>query len=212
MTVKFFTFEGGEGSGKSTQAKLLHKAFLEANLESILTREPGGTKSAEKIRELLLHGDASFYPITELLLHNASRYEHAKTVIIPALRNKQIVICDRFVDSTMAYQGYGHKIGKKMPALLHNLLMESLVPDLTFVLDIHPEEGLRRAKLSSGQDNYEQLDLAFHSRVRDGFLEIAAMAKNRCVVISAKDNIANIHSIILDIVNAATGFNLKSAL
>ncbi len=212
MTIKFFTFEGGEGSGKSTQAKLLNKAFEDAKIDVLLTREPGGTDSAEKIRELLLHSDSSFYPLTELLLHNASRFEHAKTKIIPALRKKQTVICDRFVDSSMAYQGYGHKLGKKIPALLHNLLMEGLVPDLTFVLDITPEEGLRRAKASTGKhDNYEKLDLDFHARVRSGFLEIADMAKNRCVVLSATNKIENIHHNIIDIVNAATGLSLKPA-
>lgn len=212
MSVEFFTFEGGEGSGKSTQAKLLHKAFLASSIEAVLTREPGGTDSAEKIRELLLHSDVSFYPITELLLHNASRYEHAKAKIIPALRNKQPVICDRFVDSTMAYQGYGHRMGKKFPALLHNMFMEGLAPDLTFILDIDPREGLLRAKSSAGQDNYEKLDSEFHSRVRDGFLEIANMAKNRCIIIDANDKIEDIHAKIINIVNDATDLQLKPAI
>ena len=212
MAMRFFTFEGGEGSGKSTQAKLLHQAFLNAKIESILTREPGGTDASESIREILLHGDASFYPITELLLHNASRYEHAKAKIIPALKNKQFVICDRFVDSTMAYQGYGHKLGRKLPALIHNLLMENLVPDITFILDIHPEEGLRRAKLSNQHNNYERLGLEFHTRVREGFNEIATLAKNRCVVIKADDSMVNIHNQIIAIVNNAVEINLEPAI
>ena len=209
MTMKFFTFEGGEGSGKSTQAKLVHQAFLNANIETILTREPGGTDSAETIRNLLLHAEVSFYPITELLLHNASRYEHAKTLIMPALKKKQFVICDRFVDSTMAYQGYGHKLGRKLPALLHNMLMEQLVPDMTLILDIDPEEGLRRAKLSNQHDNYERLGLEFHTRVRQGFNEIAAMASSRCIVLNADDKVDNIHKQIINIVNKATKLNLS---
>lgn len=206
---KFFTFEGCEGSGKSTQAKLLHQAFEHAKIDAILTREPGGSEAAEEIRNLLLHGKTSFYPITELLLHNASRYEHAKAKIIPALRNKQIVICDRFVDSTMAYQGYGHKLGKKFPAMLHNMFMEGLAPDLTFLLDIEPERGLSRATAHGDFDNYEKLDLDFHRRVREGFLEIAAMAPNRCIVISSNNKIVDIHHKIIEIVNAAGKFNLK---
>ena len=209
MVMKFFTFEGGEGSGKSTQAKMLHQAFIEAKIEAILTREPGGTEAAEAIRNLLIHGEHSFHPVSEILLHNASRYEHAKNKIMPALKNNQMVICDRFVDSTMAYQGYGKKLGRKIPALLHNLLMEGLVPDLTFILDIDPAEGLQRVKLNNQCNNYEKLGLEFHSRVRDGFLEIANMAKDRCVVISARNSIDKIHNLIIETVNSATGLNLK---
>lgn len=209
MSLKFFTFEGGEGSGKSTQAKLLFQAFEAAKIEAILTREPGGTDFAEIIRDLLLHQKINFYPITELLLHNACRYEHVKDKIIPALRSNKKIICDRFVDSTMAYQGYGHKLGKKFPALLHNMFMESVVPDLTFVLDINPEDGLNRAKSYGSLDNYEKLDIEFHKRVREGFLEIAEMAKNRCVVISSDQSVSSIHCQIVNIVNNAGNFNLK---
>ncbi len=212
MSAKFFTFEGCEGSGKSTQAKLLHQAFEQAKIEAILTREPGGTESAEEIRNLLLHSNSSFHPLTELLLHNASRYEHAKNKIIPALRGKQIVICDRFVDSTMAYQGYGHKLGKKFPAMLHNMFMEGLAPDLTFLMDIEPERGLSRANARSSYDNYEKLDLDFHKRVREGFLEIAAMAPNRCIIMNSNDKISDIHHKIIDIVNVAGNFNLKPVI
>ena len=209
MAMNFLTFEGGEGSGKSTQVKLLCQAFEQAKTEVVLTREPGGTDSAEVIRNLLLHGDAEFYPVTQLLLHNASRYEHAKLKIIPAINNNKIVICDRFVDSTMAYQGYGHKLGKKLPALLHNMFMEGLAPDLTFILDIDPAEGLKRAKGRAQHDNYERLDLAFHTRVRNGFLDIAAMAQNRCVVIDSNDDISNIHHKIIKIVNERSNIKLQ---
>ena len=207
--MKFFTFEGGEGSGKSTQAALLFEAMNNSGAQAILTREPGGTKAAEDIRKLILSNDNNFYPITELLLHNAARYEHSKGVIIPALKENKYVICDRFVDSTMAYLGYGHKIGKKMPALLHNLLMEGLAPDLTFILDIPVEKGLMRARLREEQNRYEQLDLNFHQRVRDGFLEIANMAKNRCLIIDAQDSKEEIHKFIVDAINSTLNLNLK---
>ena len=209
MAMNFITFEGGEGSGKSTQAKMLHQAFITAKINSLLTREPGGTDSAEVIRNLLIHSETKFHPMSELLLHNVSRFEHAKDVIMPALKNNQTVICDLFVDSTMAYQGYGQKLGRKMPALIHNLLMEGLVPDITFILDISPTEGLHRANMNNQDNNYEKRGLEFHTRVRDGFLEIANIAKNRCVVINADDSINNIHEIIIDTFNAASGLNLQ---
>jgi dTMP kinase len=205
----FFTFEGGEGSGKTTQAKLLYQAFLDSGIEAIFTREPGGTENAEHIRNLLLHGNSNFHPITQLLLHNASRYEHIKDKIIPNLRENKIVICDRYVDSTMAYQGYGHKLGKKYPALLHNMFMENIVPKFTFILDIDPEAGLKRAKSRAEFDNYEKLDLSFHQRVRGGFLDIAKNAPNRCIIISADDTLENIHQNIIDLVNNLTTFSLK---
>jgi dTMP kinase len=210
MAMKFFTFEGGEGSGKSTQAKMLHQAFVNAEIDPILTREPGGTEAAEIIRNILIHGKNKLYPITELLMINAARYEHAKDKIIPELKNNKIVICDRFVDSTVAYQGYGHKLGRKMPALLHNLLMEGLAPDLTFILDINPAEGLRRASENKQDNNYEKLGIEFHTRVRDGFLEIASLAKTRCIVIDANNSISKIHRTIIETINSVTDYNLKT--
>lgn len=208
MSVKFITFEGGEGSGKSTQAKLLHKALMNANHEAILTREPGGTDASEVIREILINGKVNFYPISQLLLHNVSRYEHAKDKIIPALKDNKIVVCDRFVDSTMAYQGYGMRLGRKTPAMLHNLLMEGLAPDLTFILDVDPIEGLRRANENKQNNNYEKLGVDFHKRVREGFLEIAKLAQTRCIVINAENSIENIHKEIIEHINLIAGYNL----
>ncbi len=208
MSVNFITFEGGEGSGKSTQAKLLHQALINSKHEAILTREPGGTDASEIIRDILINGAVNFYPISQLLLHNVSRYEHAKDKIIPALQANKIVVCDRFVDSTMAYQGYGMKIGRKTPAMLHNLLMEGLAPDLTFILDVHPVEGLKRAAANKQNNNYEKLGVDFHTRVREGFLEIANMAKARCIVINAENSIENIHKEIIAHLNLLTGYTL----
>ena len=207
--MKFFTFEGGEGSGKSTQAELLYQAMKASGIEVVLTREPGGTEAAEEIRQLILTSKNSFHPITELLIHNAARYEHVKSLLIPALQEKKYIICDRFVDSTMAYQGYGHKIGKKLPAILHNLLMESIAPDLTFILDIEPNQGLERTKIRNSSNNYEKLNLDFHRRVREGFLEIATLAKNRCLVLNASDTKEEIHYLIVENINLALGFDIK---
>ncbi len=208
--MKFITFEGGEGSGKSTQAKLLHESFIKSTIPSILTREPGGNEAAEEIRKLILNSTTGFLPMTELLLHNAARYEHAKKTIFPALKSDKYVICDRFVDSTMAYQGFGHKLGKKNPALLHNLLMEGLAPDLTFILDISPEEGLKRTLKREENNIYEQLGIDFHKRVREGFLEIANLAKNRCIVIDATQNVDKIHKNIVENINSIFGLEIKS--
>jgi dTMP kinase len=206
---KFITFEGCEGSGKSTQSKLLYQAFLNSNIKTILTREPGGTEAAEEIRNLLLHGKLSFLPITQILLHNASRYEHVTGKILPSLAKGEVVICDRFLDSTISYQGYGYQLGKDFPGIIHNIVMKELMPDFTFILDVDPSQGLTRARAYGDFDNYEKLDLSFHQRVREGFLEIAAMNKNRCFVISADNTIENIHKEIIDIVNANSNFNLE---
>ncbi len=206
---KFITFEGCEGSGKSTQSKLLYQAFLNSSIKTILTREPGGTEAAEEIRNLLLHGKVSFAPITQVLLHNASRYEHVQGKILPALAKGEVVICDRFVDSTISYQGYGYNLGKDFPISIHNLVIKELMPNFTFILDVDPSQGLTRARAYGDFDNYEKLDLSFHQRVREGFLEIAAMNKNRCFVISADNTIENIHKEIIDIVNTHGNFHLK---
>lgn len=209
--MKFITFEGGEGSGKSTQAKLLNQAFSNNKIASILTREPGGTEGAEKIRNLLIDDKSpKWHPITELLLVNAARYEHAKNLIEPSIEQGKIVICDRFVDSTMAYQGFGHKIGKKLPALMHNFTMQGLSPDLTFILDIDPKIGLKRVH-EKDNNRFERLDIEFHERVRRGFNEIANLATERCVLIDASRNINLIHADIINFVNFKLQLKLKTA-
>ena len=203
----FITFEGIEGCGKSTQVDLLNKAFDAQNIPAIHTREPGGTLFSEKIRELLLHSDFDLYPVTELFLVNAARYQHAKEIIIPALRSKKFVICDRFVDSTMAYQGYAKKLGKKLPAILHNLFMEGLVPDLTFIIDLDPEISFK--KNNPNKDRFEIQDLSFHSKVRQGFLDIASLAQQRCLVIDGTQTISAIHQEIISKVNDIFALDLK---
>jgi dTMP kinase len=206
----FITFEGGEGSGKSTQSKLLEQSFLEANLKILCTREPGGTIMAEKIRELILKKvEEPIHAMTELLMINAARYEHINKKINPALKDGSYVICDRFVDSTMAYQGYGQKLGKKMVAMLHNLLMPDTAPNLTFILDIDPESGLERSADTKDTNKYESQNLDFHYAVRNAFLDIANKAPTRCCLINAYESKQRIHEIIIETVNLRFDLKLK---
>jgi dTMP kinase len=209
--MKFVTIEGGEGCGKTTQSKLLLKAFKAANIDAVYTREPGGTENAEAIRNLLVAGTGEkWLPVTELLLHNAARYEHARKMIEPAIKEGKIVICDRFVDSTMAYQGFGLKVGKKLPAILHNILLNALAPELTIILDVDPNIGLARVQAAGKGNRYETMDDDFHARVRQGFLEILNMAPSRCVIVKTDKKIEEVHQAIIDIVNKSAGLALKA--
>jgi dTMP kinase len=209
MALKFITLEGCEGAGKSTQAKLLAKSFEQAGYEVVLTREPGGTELAERIRNFIF-SEKDLKPISELLLMNAARYEHVQDVIAPALKQGKIVICDRFVDSTMAYQGYAQKIGKKLPALLHNFLFPEIAPDMTLILDIDPALGIKRSIASKEKNKFEDKDLAFHERVRVGFNDIAKNAVDRCITINAAADVSEIHSEIISQINELCMLNLKT--
>ncbi len=204
---RFISFEGGEGAGKSTQCKLLINALNQANIKSVKTREPGGTKGAESIRGLLVTGNVDKWnPKTELLLHVAARNDHVEKLIKPALIEGKFVICDRFVDSTIAYQGYGHQLDKNLISQLHELILEDFQPDLTIILDMKPEDGIQRAAQRGDQENrYEKMGENFHARVRNGFLEIAK-SEPRCIIINAKSSINEVHSQIIDAVN--NKFNL----
>jgi len=190
MRGVFITFEGGEGAGKSTQlrrlAERLH-ALPDGPAELVVTREPGGSPGAEAIRSLLVAGDADRWDATtEALLHFAARRDHVERRVRPALERGAWVVCDRFVDSTMAYQGYGHRLGAEAIAALARLTLGDLVPDLTLVLDLPPTAGLARA---AGRDHdetrYERMDVAFHERLRAGFHAIAAAQPGRCRLIDA---------------------------
>ncbi len=186
---RFITFEGGEGSGKTTQIKLLCD-FLEENGVAVAkTREPGGTPGAEAIRDLLVRGDAGRWDAeSEGLLHFAARRDHVERMIRPALASGVWVVSDRFADSTMAYQGYAHGLGRDWVSNLHELVLGDFAPDLTLVLDIPVDAGLDRANVRGGEENrYELLGPAFHQSVRDGFLDIARREPGRCVVIAATE-------------------------
>ena len=198
----FITFEGGEGTGKSTQCRLLSKALEDEGLQTVLTREPGGSAGAEEIRALLVNGDAGKWDSkTELLLFMAARRNHLTTKIWPEMAEGKVVICDRFLDSTIAYQGYGR--GKNQELIheiknIYHLIADDFQPDLTFILDIDPEIGLRRSMERSGntEQRFESMDFSFHQNLRSGFLELSQQ-NNRYVVIDATDSIENIHLKIL---------------
>ena len=185
---RFITLEGGEGAGKSTQQRRLADWLRRGGREVIETREPGGSPGAEEIRQLLVTGAAGRWDaVTEALLHFAARRDHLRQTIEPALARGSWVVCDRFADSTLAYQGYGQGLGRPAIETLYALVVGSLRPDLTLVLDLPVAEGLARAKGRAHQeDRYEQMDLAFHERLREGFHDIVAREPGRCLLIDAR--------------------------
>ncbi len=196
----FITLEGGEGSGKSTQARLLADALKSKGHDVILTREPGGTPQAETIRNLLVRPEGGAWtPMAECLLIFAARQMHVETLIKPALKVGKIVICDRFTDSTRAYQGYGHGVPIKDVEQLNFVGLAGFEPDLTLILDIDPEEGLKRAgsRKNEGEDKFERLGLEFHKKLHSGFKEIARAFPKRCVMIDASKSQTDVAAQIL---------------
>jgi len=192
----FITFEGGEGCGKSYQAHLLYRKLKTLALPAILTHEPGGTLIGEKITRLLKWAqDEDISPLTELMLFNASRAQLIEKVIKPALENDNMVITDRFTDSTIAYQGYGRGLDIKLIKAINNTAASGLKPDLTVLLDIPEEEGLTR-KIRQKADRFHQENMAFHRRVRNGFLQLAAEEPKRWLVIDARQSRSQISRII----------------
>ncbi len=184
---RFITIEGGEGAGKSTQVRRLADVLRDAGHSVVATREPGGSDGADRIRDLLVRGPADRWdPETELLLHFAARRDHLVRTVWPALERGEWVISDRFADSTMAYQGYGHELGRVAVEQIYASVVGQFGPDLTLILDLPVDEGLRRAaSRRDGEDRYERMDIAFHRRLRDGFLDIAKREPGRCVVVDA---------------------------
>jgi dTMP kinase len=191
----FITFEGCEGCGKSNQSRALHKRLAEANIAAVLTQEPGGTPLGEGIaRWLKWDGDPDISPLAELLLFNASRAELVGKVLRPALDGGKVTISDRYTDSTIAYQGYGRGLDLTIVAAINDTSTGGLKPDLTILLDIPPEEGLRRKK-DTPRDRFEQEDIDFHLRVRDGYLKLAAAEPSRWLVVDStqsKDKVAQL--------------------
>jgi len=208
---KFITFEGGEGAGKSTQIQRLATALENSGLSVTSTREPGGSPGAETIRGLLLDTAADWDAPTEALLHFAARADHFTTRIAPALRKGDWVICDRFADSTRAYQGFG--LGLSMDAIetLYDVALGDFAPDLTVILDVPVEIGLKRMNARDGDpDRYEQMDTAFHERLRRGFLDIAAKDQDRCEVVDADTDIDTVTARIFDCVARRLGVTLQA--
>ena len=203
MNNLFITFEGGDGSGKSTQVNLLKDYLDNLNFETIKTREPGGTPSAEILRDLLTTGEVEKWtPMSEALLMWASRYEHLIQVIEPALNSGKNVICDRFYDSTYAYQGVAHNLGIDKMEKLKKIIIGDIEPDITFVLDIDPKVGLKRSLDRPNQENrFESYNIDFHNKIRSAFLEIAKKNKNRCVVVDASLNEQEINNLIITVID-----------
>lgn len=196
MSGRFITLEGGEGAGKSTQAALLAAALTGRGLPVLQTREPGGAPGAEVLRGLLLGGSVNWSAPAEVLLHFAARAEHVERTIRPALEAGMWVLCDRFYDLTMAYQGYGLGADRDMIAALTRLV--GVHPDLTVVLDVSEAVAVeRQLKRGMDADRYERLDAFFHRRVREGFREIARAAPERCVVVSADGAVEAVHTALL---------------
>ncbi len=191
--AQFITFEGGEGCGKSVQTRALYNRLSKLAIPVVLTHEPGGTPLSKKLRGWLKRADdISISPLTELLLFNASRTQLIDEVIRPELEKGRVVICDRYADSTIAYQSYGRGLDLAMVKAVNDIAAQGLKPDLTVLLDISAEEGLARKKR---RDRFEQEDIAFHHRVREGYLKLAKEEPQRWLTIDAaqsKDKIAEV--------------------
>jgi len=191
---RFITFEGGEGAGKSTQVSILADHLRALGITVVTTREPGGAPGAEDIRNLLVNGATDRWtPVSEALLNYAARSEHMDKTILPALDAGNWVICDRFYDSTTAYQGYGHGLDLAALEQIRQAVLGDFKPDLTLILDLPLELGLERALArGDGEDRYERMGREFHRRLLGGFTDIAAREPDRCIVIDAAADITTI--------------------
>jgi dTMP kinase len=199
----FVTFEGGEGTGKSTQALILSDTLKKYGIDVVLTREPGGSPGAELIRNLLVTGSVDRWStMSEVLLMYAARADHWQNTIKPALDAGKWVLCDRFADSTVAYQGYGRGVNKGFLQLLYLHIVGDIEPDFTFVFDLDVSVGLNRANSRMAgnavfEGRFEAMDITFHERIRAGFLEIAKKNPKRCSLVDANLHPSEVHRSIL---------------
>ncbi|MBI2359387.1 MAG: dTMP kinase [Deltaproteobacteria bacterium] len=217
--VRFISFEGGDGSGKTTQVKLLERYLVSKGMACCSTREPGGTMLGRMLRKALLEvGKKEISSPAELFLYLADRAQHVQEVISPAFQQRTIVLCDRFSDSTLAYQGFGRGIDLNLLRRLNRLASCDIVPELTFLLDCPVEVGLSRirkqvaagrlsdasagANTRKGQDRFEREEVEFHERVRQGFLELARSEPDRVCVVDALESIGQVHERIRKVVDA----------
>jgi dTMP kinase len=194
----FITFEGPEGSGKTTQLKRVAETLRAAGVDCIDTKEPGGTPLADQIRAILLHSENSMDRLTELLLYAASRRQHVVEVIRPALERGAVVLCDRFTDATLAYQGFGRLLDLDRLRGLNAWVTDSLIPHLTLLFDIEEEAGLRRARsrnaaAAKDEGRFEAEDVRFHRRVREGYLSLATAEPRRFATIDASGSIDEVY-------------------
>lgn len=195
----FITFEGIDCCGKSTQAKMLVERIQESGRTVLMLREPGNTRLSEHIREILLNREyTEMNPRTELLLFAASRAQLVDQVILPALANDHVVVCDRFFDSTVAYQGYGRQLPLEDIIHINRIATQDLVPDMTFFIDISPEQALERCtdRLASERDRMEESGIRFYERVIDGYMRLAQEERGRYYVIDGNQPIDDIHHTI----------------
>ncbi|HEU5047948.1 MAG TPA: dTMP kinase [Rickettsiales bacterium] len=199
MAGKFITFEGGEGSGKTTQISLLEQALVREGRRVLVTREPGGSVGGDAIRQLLLTGSGDKWSsVAEVLLFQAARVEHMERVIKPAIARGDIVLCDRFLDSSLVYQGMARGLGVEFISQINRLTIGNFAPDATIILDIETETGLRRAKARPGEEmRFENLDIAFHRKVREGFLTLAKANAARYRIVDASKDEKSVHQEIL---------------
>ena len=200
----FITLEGGEGAGKSTQIARLAARLRAAGLDVLTTREPGGTPGAEAIRALMLDPTRHFVPLADTLLVFAARADHVASIIRPALERGAVVLCDRFTDSTMAYQGHGLGVDRAAIATLGAMI--GATPDLTLILDL--PDGIARTRLAGrggGADRYEQFDMGFAIRVADGFRAIAAAEPERCALVDAAGGIDDVTETLAGLIRARLG-------
>ena len=207
----FITLEGIEGSGKTTQIDYLVKYLEKQGRQCVTTREPGGTSIGGKIRAILLDPESNdLDPTAELLLYMADRAQHINSVIKPAVADGKTVICDRYFDATVVYQGFARELDVDVIRQLHALLFNDLKPDLTFLLDLEPREGLSRAwkqlndgQRAGGESRFEEETLAFHEKVRAGYLELARLEPDRFCIIDATRDVRQVRD---DIYNVLTAF------
>lgn len=204
MTGRYFiTFEGPEGSGKSTQIKLLEKFFASKGFKTLTTREPGGTIPGDAIREILISkASGNLEPETELFLMLAQRNEHLKKVIVPALNQGVVVLCDRYFDSSVAYQGYGRKLGPEKVRKIHEDFLGDFLPSMTILLQISPKEGLARANHGGTKqlDRMECEDISFHETIYNGYNQMAQGEAGRFVKIEASQDPETISKLVIDAV------------
>jgi dTMP kinase len=198
----FISFEGTEGSGKTTQVRLLKEYLRSKNRTVLITEEPGGTKIGRKIRDILLAPENHIDPLTELLLYNSSRAQHIRETIYPALIKDTIVITDRFIDSTVAYQGYARGLDLAIIKTLNEIVSPDLKPFITFLLDIDVEEGLKRNRGAQKTDRLEQETVEFHKQVRQGYLQLASEEPDRLKVVDASGSMKNVSEKIREILEA----------
>ncbi len=187
----FITFEGADGSGKSTQLKMAANYFEKKGYNVVSTRDPGGTELGTKIRQILLHHDGFMSINCELFLYLADRAQHVEEIIIPALNEGKIVLCDRYVDSTLAYQGYARGLNIDEILYLNNIVAKSLMPDITFVFDVNTETAEKR--VGKTKDRLESEAKEFHQKVKDGFLDLAKKYPERIKIVDANQSINKVH-------------------